>query len=179
MLLPEKFPTSWKPFFPRNVCFCCSSISFSVSYTHSFTYSDHVLTSFCEREVKWKSLSHVRLWDPMDCISLWSSPGENTGVGSLSRLQGIISTQRSNLGLPHCGWILYQLSHKGSSTILEWVAYPFSSGSSRPRNQTKVCTAGKFFTNWAIREAPLCEHTGKLSKFFLSLKVFVLYTVCF
>ena len=38
--------------------------------------------------------------------------------------------------------------------ILEWVAYPFSSGSSWPRNQTRVsCIAGGFFTNWAIREA--------------------------
>ena len=32
--------------------------------------------------------------------------------------------------------------------ILEWVAFPFSSRSSRPRNQTGVsCTAGGFFTN--------------------------------
>ena len=31
--------------------------------------------------------------------------------------------------------------------ILEWVAIPFSRGSSRPRNQTQVsCTAGGFFT---------------------------------
>ena len=37
--------------------------------------------------------------------------------------------------------------------ILEWVAFPFSRGSSQPRNQTAVsCIAGKFFTNWAIRE---------------------------
>ena len=33
----------------------------------------------------------------------------------------------SNPGLPHCRWILYQLSHQGSPRILEWVAYPFSS----------------------------------------------------
>ena len=32
----------------------------------------------------------------------------------------------SNSGLPHCGWILYHLSHQGSPKILEWVAYPFS-----------------------------------------------------
>ena len=33
--------------------------------------------------------------------------------------------------------------------ILEWVAYPFSSGSSWPRNRTRVsCIAGGFFTNW-------------------------------
>ena len=38
--------------------------------------------------------------------------------------------------------------------ILEWVAFSFSSGSSQPRNWTGVsCTAGRFFTNWAIREA--------------------------
>ena len=43
------------------------------------------------------------------------SPGQNTGVGSLSLLQGIVPTQGSNPGLSHCRWILYQLSHKGSS----------------------------------------------------------------
>ena len=38
--------------------------------------------------------------------------------------------------------------------ILEWVAMPFSRGSSQPRNWTQVsCTAGRFFTNWATREA--------------------------
>ena len=37
-----------------------------------------------------------------------------TGLGSLSLLQGIFPTQGSNPGLPHCRWILYQLSHKGS-----------------------------------------------------------------
>ena len=39
---------------------------------------------------------------------------QNTRVGSLSLLQGIFPTQGSNLGLPHCRWILYQLSHQGS-----------------------------------------------------------------
>ena len=87
--------------------------------------------------------------------SLWNSPGQNTGVRSL--LQGIFPTQGSNPGLPPCSWILYQLSHKGSPRILEWVAYPFSIGSSQPRNRTRVsCMAGRFFTSWAIREAPPC-----------------------
>ena len=86
--------------------------------------------------------------------SPWNSPGQNTGVDSLSVLQGIIPTQGWNPGLPHCRWILYQLNHKGSPRILEWVAYPFSRGSSQPRNWTGVsCIAGGFFTNWAIREA--------------------------
>ena len=68
--------------------------------------------------------------------------------------RGIFPTQESNLSHPHFRRILYQLSHEGSPRILEWVAYPFSSGSSRPKNQTRVsCIAGRFFTNWAIRQA--------------------------
>ena len=87
--------------------------------------------------------SCLTLCDPMDYTSLWNSPGQNTEVGSHFLLQGIFPTQGSNPDLPHCRWILYQLSHQGSPRILEWVAYPFSSGSSQPRNWTRVsCTAG-------------------------------------
>ena len=82
-----------------------------------------------------------------------NSPGQNTGMGSLSLLQRIFPTQWSNPGLPHCRWIFYQLTHKGSPRILVWVAYPFSSGSSQPRNRTGIsCIAGRFFTNWAMRK---------------------------
>ena len=82
-----------------------------------------------------------------------NSPGQNTGVGSLSLLQGIFSTHGLNPGLPHCRQILYQLSHQGSPRILEWVAYPFPSRSSQLRNWTGVsCIAGRFLTNWATRE---------------------------
>ena len=93
---------------------------------------------------------------PHGSYSLWNSPGQNTGVGSHSILQGIFPTQGLNLGLLHCRWILYQLSHKGSPRILEWIAYPFSSGSSWPRNWTRIsCIAGGFFTNWAMREVDI------------------------
>ena len=163
------------------------------------------------------------LW-PHGLYSPWKSPGQNTGIGILSLLQGIFPTQGLNLGLLHCRWILYQLSHKwkkekslswvrlfvtpwivahqappslgfsrqeywsglpfpspedlpdpgieprspslqaealtseppGKPKILEWVAHLFSSGTSQPRNQTRVsCIAGGFFTNWAMREALL------------------------
>ena len=84
----------------------------------------------------------------MSKYSPWDSLGQNTGVGSLSLLQGTSPSQGSNPGLLHCRRILYQQSHKGSPRVLEWVAYPFSSGSSQPRNQTGVpCIAGGFFTN--------------------------------
>ena len=54
------------------------------------------------------SLQHHGLYSP------WNSPGQNTGVSSLSLLQRIFPTQGSNPGLPHCRQILYQLSHQGS-----------------------------------------------------------------
>ena len=89
---------------------------------------------------------------PHRLYSSWNSPGPNPGVGSLSLLQKIFPTQGLNPGLLHCRQIFYQLSHKGSPRIPDWVAYPFSSGSSQPRNWTRVsCTAGGFFTNGAIR----------------------------
>ena len=91
---------------------------------------------------------------PNGLHSPWNSPGQNTGVGSRSLLQGIFPTQGSNPGLLHCRRILYRLSHQGSPT-LEWVDYPSSSGSSRSRNRTGVsCIAGGFFTSWATRGAP-------------------------
>ena len=94
--------------------------------------------------------------------SPWNSPGQNTGMGSLSLLQGIFSTQGSNPGLPHCRQILYCLSHHGSPRILGWVAYPFSGGSSQSRNGTGVfCIAGRFFTSWATGEAHRPRKTMK------------------
>ena len=101
------------------------------------------------------SVMYDFLW-PHGLYSPWNSPGQNTAVGSLSLLQGIFPTQGLNLGFPHCKQIPYQLSHKGSQKILGWVVYPFSRGSSWPRNQTRVsCIAERFFTNWAIREVTI------------------------
>ena len=52
---------------------------------------------------------------PHGLYSPLNSPGQITGVGSLSLLQGIFPTWGLNPGLPHCRWILYQLSRKGRS----------------------------------------------------------------
>ena len=89
----------------------------------------------------WESESHSimsnSLW-PNGLYSPWNSSGQNTGMDSLSVLQKIFPTQGLNQGLPHCGQVLYQLSHKGNPRILEWVACPFSSGSSWHRNRSGV-----------------------------------------
>ena len=87
------------------------------------------------------------------------SLGKNTGVGCHDLLQQIFPTQGLNPGLLHCRWILYHLSHQRipswatlcdpmdcsppessvhgilQARILEWVATPFSRGSSQPRDQ--------------------------------------------
>ena len=68
------------------------------------------------------------LCNPMDSSPPGSSihgdsPAKNIGVGCHAVLQGIFPIQGSNLGLPHCGWVLYLLNHLGSPRILEWVAY--------------------------------------------------------
>ena len=120
------------------------------------------LTVMSDSETPWTSP-----WTP------WNSQGENTGGGSLSVLQGIFPTQRSNSGLLHCRRILYQLSHKWSPRILERVAYTFSSRSSQPRNQTRVShITGGFFTNWAIREARKQNEAREwLTKFRMSISV--------
>ena len=91
--------------------------------------------SFCSLKVKVAHvcscpLTQVRLFATTGLYSPWNSPGQNTGVGSLSLLQGLFSTQGLNPGLLYCRRILYQLSHKGSPRILEWKAHPFSTESS-------------------------------------------------
>jgi len=50
---------------------------------------------------------------PHGPYSPWNYLGQNTGVGSHSLFQGILPTQESNPGLPHCRRILYQLSYQG------------------------------------------------------------------
>ena len=117
-------------------CFCSFPYILFIAYWISFLMVSE------SRSIVSDSLQLHGLYSP------WNFPGQNTGMGNLSLLQGIFPTQGSNSGLPHGRQILYQLSHKGSPRILEWVAYPFSSGSSQPRNQTRIsCIADGFITN--------------------------------
>ena len=64
----------------------------------------------CESESRSVTANSLR---PHGLYSPWNSSGQNTGVGSLSLLQGIFPTQGSNWGLLHCRQILYQLSYQG------------------------------------------------------------------
>ena len=100
----------------------------------------------CERVNEWVKVSQscLTLCDPMDCSPPGSSihgdsPGKNTGVGACSLLQGAFPTQRSNLGLPHCRWILYPLSLQGEMRFcpicvwaIHWWGFPGGSSVKNP-----------------------------------------------
>ena len=121
---------------------------------------------------------------PTRLLHPWDSPGKNTGVGCHALLQRIFPTQESNPGLPHSRQILYHLSQcptlwdpmdcspPGSlvhgifqAWILEWVAIPFSRGSSWPRDRTQVsCIVSRRFTVWATREVPSLVITAAAAK---------------
>ena len=67
--------------------------------------------------------SCLTLCELMDCSLPGSSVhgdslGKNTGVGCHALLQGIFPTQGLNPDLPHCRWILYRLSHRGSPPLI-------------------------------------------------------------
>ena len=92
-----------------------------------FFFFDHmvnrIILKFPENESETCSVMSDSLW-PHRLYSPWNSPGQNTGVGGLSLLQGIFPTQESNQGLLHCWRILYQLSYQGSLTKDQtWAPY--------------------------------------------------------
>ena len=130
------------------------------------------LSLLCTGEGNGKPLQCSCLENPRDRGAWWASVHgvaqsrtrlKQLSSSSLSLLQGIFPTQGLNSGLPRCRQILYQLSHKGSPRILECVAYPFSRGSSRPKNWTGVSdVASGFFTSWATREAHFIDFIIKI-----------------
>ena len=72
--------------------------------------SEHDVIEFCDAHMfrDEKRESHSVMSDSLRPLySPWNSPGQNTGVGSLSLLQGIFPTQGANLGSLHGWWILY------------------------------------------------------------------------
>ena len=81
---------------------------------------------------------------PHVLYSPWNFPDQNTGVGSLSLLKRIFSTQGLNPGLPHCRRILYQLSHKGTGDLSS-VAKPCPSLCDPHRNCSKNTGMGGHF----------------------------------
>ena len=64
------------------------------------------VTRYSDSESRWV------MSDSLLRYGLWNSPGQNTGVGSLSLLQGVFPTQRLNPGLLQCRQILHSWATK-------------------------------------------------------------------
>ena len=83
---------------------------------------------------------------------------KNTGVGSLSLLQGIFQTQESNRGLLHCRWILYRLSYQRSpsSVPLFKILYIFIQHSKRTGISIGIETDYLSLVNLYVKVAQSC-----------------------
>ena len=86
-----------------------------------------------------------------DCVTtgvpVCGGPGHGEVVLLLSRVR-LLQPHGLRLMRLLCSWVF-------QAGILEWVAISFSRGSSQPRDWTQLsCIAGRFFTDWATREAP-------------------------
>ena len=109
-----------------------------------------------QSESESRSVLSDSLW-PHGLYSPWNPPGQDTGVGSLSLLQGTFPTQGSNPGLPQCRQILYPLSHQGSPRLtpfsLEW----------RSISLSLICgglCSGDRGPSFILRWASSCPHRG-------------------
>ena len=110
----------------------CASMSSPVSFFFLFLLWPHCMVCgiLAPCKCKWKSLSHVRLFATHGLHSPWNSPEYWRILEWIARI---------------LEWI---------ARILEWIAFPFSQGSSQPRDWTQVSRiAGGFIISWAMREA--------------------------
>ena len=99
-------------------------------------------------KVKVKSLSRVRL-----LATPWTAAYQAPPSMGFSR-------QEYWSGLPLPSPMDYTVYGILQVRILEWVVFPFSKGSSQPRDQTQGSwIVGGFFTSWATREAHMYVHT--------------------
>ena len=87
--------------------------NFQLMFRCKWKESESVSSSVMSDTLRFHGLQPTRLLCP------WYSPGKKTGVGSQFLLQGIFPTQWLNLGLFHCRWILYCLSHQGRP-VFRW-----------------------------------------------------------
>ena len=94
----------------------------------------------------------------------WLKERQQVGKGKPGRLSDGLSWGRVRTRGSERGWLscvqlfatpwTYTVHGILRARILEWVAIPFSRGSSQPRDRTQVsCTAGRFFTSWATSKS--------------------------
>ena len=126
---------SMGPDIVRGTCsFCCCclvaksclTLCDPMDYTHRAPLSmGFPRQEYCEREAKVKvAQSCPTLCDPMDCIVHGILQARKLEWVVSPLFQEIFPTQGLNPGLPHCRWILYQLSHQGSPEYCNRLSFP-------------------------------------------------------
>ena len=137
------------------------------------------------RILEWGSLSLLQ--------GIFPTQGSNPGLPHGRRILYHLSHQGSllEISLTHFSHIfiiktlIYYLCTASSSfhgilqgRILEWVAIPFSKGSSQARDWTQVsCTLGRYFTAWDTREDLIIKHINAYLKWFLSFYFFLFFPI--
>ena len=119
------------------ICFRSWMSSFPASLTLSFS----LVLGPSESERESRSVMSDSL-QPHGLFNTWNAPGQNTGVGSHSLLQGIFPTQGSNPGLPHCRHPISSSLHQappsmGFSRQEYWSGLPFTSPGDLPDPEIK------------------------------------------
>ena len=112
--LPYRFMHNWGG--ERINSYNLAYLFLIVQYSTQFLGHGSCLASIAD-VLNYRILSEIRsvMYDSLRLHGLyspWNSPGKNTGVGSLSLLQGIFLTQESNQGLLNYRQVLYQLSYQ-------------------------------------------------------------------
>ena len=110
---------------------------------------------------KSRRIGDFRCWCKEFTYSIWPSAFYKAGtqINACWWAAETVSTLLWKWKLLSCVWLFvtpmdYTVHGILKATILEWVAFPFSRGSSQLRDQTQVShIAGGFFTSWATGEA--------------------------
>ena len=105
---------------------------------------------------EWQFIGTMTMTSPwwMKLNTLKKRKWPNSSFCILHTLKVKVKVTQSCLTL--CDPMNYTVLGILQARILEWVAFPFSRGTSQPRVWTQVShIAGRFFTSWTTREAPL------------------------
>ena len=110
--------------------------------------------------IKLKALLWVTVWWPSTVrrrirgLQRW----EKGYIRSQSIMRKSEKVKVAQSCLTLCNPMDYTVQGILQARILEWVAFPFPTGSSQPRDRTQVSDiAGGFFTSWATREAQIWQ----------------------
>ena len=140
---------------------CIHSLSLTPIFSTCLIPTRHSRQDRDDLLQKWKSVVSDSLW-PHGQYSPWNSPGQNTGMGSLSLLQGI---------LPNPGIKPRSPTLQADSLPAEPQGKPKNTGVDSLFLRQRIFPTQElnwgllhcrwFFTNWAIREAQIRVYQGK------------------